>query len=715
MVIGSFCYNSGNIIKTIQPKCLKVKGFQKGFIQGLNIYQSIIVEEDLNRVSYVFPTDNNLCIYGITFQIGDEIIKTQLRSKEQAKEIFNEGRKLGRTTMMTEQTSQGMTKIQIGNILKNKVVAVFIDCALTSTLQNPNTIITKIPLQLSEPNGEIIDLFDLPSLDIDVDIEISQIEKIEKVSTNCESKYEKIDEYNGKLTINKAFFNDENLLIMTRFYEPVKSQMLQSDRATAISFIPEFQLVNNERKEFVFLVDCSASMIGESIQKAKESLHLFLSKIPEGSFFNIICFGSTFKKLFERSSEKVENTIEKASTFIDNIKANLGGTQMLQMLNDVFENDVKAGSQRQVFIVTDGEVYNRKKVVKKVEDNKNFNRIFTIGLGPGADAGFLNEIAEITNGKYDYVFNKSELPLKVSEQLELSLSEAANDIQLHIEGNESFGISPYPITPILPGVVYHIFLASSLPIGEVMFTGKNKNNEFENIISQKLKITEKASVIFALFAQKQLKMIKDDVNKSISLSISSGVQCEFTSYVAVSQIQYREVIPDEVDHNENDKNDEQDDDENYNKEMSFLDIIKNGRFLLRNVQREPTPAPIQKIIYDSNRCHEEHPKIWSDDAPFVDIIKLQSKDGFWDLPTDFISKKFSGKDLLIDVDFSHSPILKKRVISTVFTLAFLAKFHFSDEKKWQYSKEKGFSWLKRIDFEEKWDEIVNKIIPDISN
>ena len=218
MVIGSFCYNSGNIIKTIQPKCLKVKGFQKGFIQGLNIYQSIIVEEDLNRVSYVFPTDNNLCIYGITFQIGDEIIKTQLRSKEQAKEIFNEGRKLGRTTMMTEQTSQGMTKIQIGNILKNKVVAVFIDCALTSTLQNPNTIITKIPLQLSEPNGEIIDLFDLPSLDIDVDIEISQIEKIEKVSTNCESKYEKIDEYNGKLTINKAFFNDENLLIMTRFY-----------------------------------------------------------------------------------------------------------------------------------------------------------------------------------------------------------------------------------------------------------------------------------------------------------------------------------------------------------------------------------------------------------------------------------------------------------------------------------------------------------------
>lgn len=471
--------------------------------------------------------------------------------------------------------------------------------------------------------------------------------------------------------------------------------MLQSDRATANSFIPEFQLVNNERKEFVFLVDCSASMIGESIHKAKESLHLFLSKIPEGSFFNIICFGSTFKKLFERSSEKVENTIEKASTFIDNIKANLGGTQMLQMLNDVFENDVKAGSQRQVFIVTDGEVYNRKKVVKKVEDNKNFNRIFTIGLGPGADAGFLNEIAEITNGKYDYVFNKSELPLKVSEQLELSLSEAANDIQLHIEGNESFGISPYPITPILPGVVYHIFLASSLPIEEVMFTGKNKNNEFENIISQKLKITEKASVIFALFAQKQLKMIKDDVNKSISLSISSGVQCEFTSYVAVSQNQYREAIPDEVDYNENDKNDEQDDDENYNKEMSFLDIIKNGLFLLRNVQREPTPAPIQKIIYDSNRCHEEHPKIWSDDAPFVDIIKLQSKDGFWDLPTDFISKKFSGKDLLIDVDFSHSPILKKRVISTVFTLAFLAKFHFSDEKKWQYSKEKGFSWLMR--------------------
>ena len=42
---------------------------------------------------------------------------------------------------------------------------------------------------------------------------ISHLHKISEVITNCESKYEKIDDYNGKLSFNSPFMNESNILI----------------------------------------------------------------------------------------------------------------------------------------------------------------------------------------------------------------------------------------------------------------------------------------------------------------------------------------------------------------------------------------------------------------------------------------------------------------------------------------------------------------------
>ena len=46
---------------------------------------------------------------------------------------------------------------------------------------------------------------------------------------------------------------------------------------------------------FVFLIDQSGSMSGESINVASKALLLFLQSLPAGSYYQIISFGSSYE------------------------------------------------------------------------------------------------------------------------------------------------------------------------------------------------------------------------------------------------------------------------------------------------------------------------------------------------------------------------------------------------------------------------------------
>ena len=64
--------------------------------------------------------------------------------------------------------------------------------------------------------------------------------------------------------------------------------------------------------------------------------------------------------------------------------ADLGGTELLQPLQDVLTRVCIPGYKRQVFLLTDGEVSNTQQVIDLVQHNQTTNRVFALGLGEGA-------------------------------------------------------------------------------------------------------------------------------------------------------------------------------------------------------------------------------------------------------------------------------------------------------------------------------------------
>ena len=134
----------------------------------------------------------------------------------------------------------------------------------------------------------------------------------------------------------------------------------------ALNFFPDLDNVKGaklKKAEFVFVVDRSGSMSGSRIDAAKEALLLLLKSLPVGCNFNVVSFGSQFQSLFGDGSRPYsKETLDQALELQGTMSADMGGTEILRPLKEVFAKAPAPGMPRQVFLITDGEVSNTDQV-----------------------------------------------------------------------------------------------------------------------------------------------------------------------------------------------------------------------------------------------------------------------------------------------------------------------------------------------------------------
>ena len=104
--------------------------------------------------------------------------------------------------------------------------------------------------------------------------------------------------------------------------------------------------------EFVFLVDCSASM-NQFIDSAIATLITSIKSLPQGCYFNLIAFGSSFRQLFHESKEYSKSSVKNAVDFANQLKASLGGTELLPPLKWIYRKTRKSEMPCQIFVITD--------------------------------------------------------------------------------------------------------------------------------------------------------------------------------------------------------------------------------------------------------------------------------------------------------------------------------------------------------------------------
>ena len=543
------------------------------------------------------------------------------------------------------------------------------------------------------------------------------------------------DDVNKIFTIQKRIennLNEKSIILNFETFEKIKNTILigpKNDQyeTCALTVIPELLNDNKDEEnmplnEFVFVVDCSGSMKGDSIKNASECLELFVRSVPNNSFFNVVFFGSSFYKLFDESVRYDTNTANKAITAAQQLSSNLGGTELYGPLEDIFKNKPKS-AKRQVFLITDGEVNDTEIILDLVKINSNENRFFNVGIGKGCDAGLLENIASLTGGACNIVQKEDSISNKIIPLLQLSYGKIIDNVEIHVEGDDSnsFEISPYPIPPVNGNGSILLYLrrpnngTESYFSKGILFTGSVGKNPVDIPVTDVIRLKSYPDneygcskglnydkVIHSLFAFNLLcryeyknDLSSTDLNTAIKLSLSSGILCKYTGYVGM-------IEP---------------------SESAIEKSTRKIRYKFACFYTAP-PKEFWEPFVDSyidndddddddiNEDYEDKQTTQTDkkkkEFDLMSFIRKQNFDGYWD-DLNYVNQ-FVGTNIISIDDLQIDNIkMKSEIIATIIALAAINVLASEKRNIWSLIEQKGIKWLRETTKNTEISRIIQKV------
>lgn len=543
---------------------------------------------------FVFPMDEDSAVYSFEALVDGKKIVAELQDKMKAHSKYEEALSQGHQAYLLEEDdySRDVFSCNVGNLQPGTKVAVTLRYVQELPLESDGALRYLLPAilnpryQLSEQSASsclniqkpIVPLEDLPYT-LSMVATITSQHGIERVQSNCSLspiQYLTDDKTSAQVSLTEGhkFDRDVELLIYYReVHSPsvavekgmqdMKPDSLMGAPCAMVSFYPDIPEVSASKVcgEFVFLMDRSGSMQSPMsteensqprIEAAKETLLLLLKSLPMGCYFNIYGFGSSYEKFFPESVKYTQETIEDAVERVKSLDADLGGTEILTPLSNIYKTSSIPGHPLQLFVFTDGEVSDTFSVIREVKLNSKKHRCFSFGIGQGASTSLIKNIARVSGGTAEFITGKDRMQTKALGSLKFALQCAVDDISLSWELPP--GLSANMLSPEQPTIfrgqrlIIYAQLTGLMPqvesIGAVCLKHTLQGKSLENRVTFSLQPKENANFTIHRLAAKFLIQTKDlgshETSKEekedvMNISLQSGVLSSFTAFVAINK------------------------------------------------------------------------------------------------------------------------------------------------------------------------------------
>lgn len=369
------------------------------------------------EVVYRFPLPEGGTLHGFQAIFAERVIHGEIEEKEKAFEQYDEAMLNGDQAFLLDEERPNIFTLSLGNLRAGEDVTLELDLLLPlegdtveARLSLPTTIAPRyLPAGAKEADGQ-------PSADrlhpeyaakvpygMTLDIFIAG----NPAGVSSPSHPVEIDIQPGGVNVRLAaetvaMDRDFRLNIRPRNEESghVYQAVHNGETFYHLEFTPSQPANDSARppREIIFLLDCSGSMSGSSIECARRALRLLLKALSAEDRFNVVRFGSNHEMFFPES-QTIASRLDEALSLLEKTDADLGGTEVMRPLKQVLEQPAAKGYLKEILLITDGDVGNEAQIVALAGTHAGTARIFPVGIGHGPNEFVLAALARACNGE----------------------------------------------------------------------------------------------------------------------------------------------------------------------------------------------------------------------------------------------------------------------------------------------------------------------------
>ncbi|MHC4433095.1 MAG: VWA domain-containing protein, partial [Planctomycetota bacterium] len=256
-------------------------------------------------------------------------------------------------------------------------------------------------LKPGERSGHDVSL----AVDIDAGVAIEQLVCSSHVITNSSaSRQRKM----VKLSSLDSIPNKDFVLRYKVAGKKVKSALVtHSDKRggffTLMLYPPEnLSYLKRAPMEMIFVLDCSGSMSGKPIAKAKQAITRALRKLQPDDTFQVIRFSNNASQLGPDPVAATPANIRRGLKYVESLHGS-GGTMMIEGIRAAlgFAHDPRRF--RLVSFMTDGYIGNEAEILGEIHNRLGASRIFSFGVGSSVNRYLLDRMAALGKGAVAYI------------------------------------------------------------------------------------------------------------------------------------------------------------------------------------------------------------------------------------------------------------------------------------------------------------------------
>jgi Ca-activated chloride channel homolog len=390
--------------------------------------------DDPIEAVYVFPLGDDGAVSGYSITIGDRTITGEIRTRDDARKIYERARDEGHTAALIEQNKPNIFTQHVANIAPHERVKVrvryvelldYADGAYTMAV--PLTI---GPRYMPENRGtspappmSYVDATRASSTvsfvaEIDAGVPIVGV-----ASPSHDVTTAAISPTRTRVQlVRKDEIPNRDLIIRYSTAGPqttvgVLAHKTDRDGYFVLAVQPKatYRTGDIASREVLIVIDRSGSMAGEPIALAKSVASGIIDSLGDNDAFDIVGFADGVDAMSTTLVRGDARGKAQAEQYLAAMQSG-GGTEMDRGVAQMLTTAPGSGRVRMVYFLTDGFVGNDDVVVDAAGKLLGTNRIFTIGIGSAPNRSLLDRLARAGRGFASYI-TLTESPQELANRI----------------------------------------------------------------------------------------------------------------------------------------------------------------------------------------------------------------------------------------------------------------------------------------------------------